>query len=290
MSVRAAAVARIIDAAGARQLLEREEAKFLDVRAPERYSEGHIPTAANVHAFFAYLASSDAGGVRELTDTFAEELRGAGISDGDHVVAYEDSLQTLFGASCRALYLLKLLGHARVSVLGSGYEGWVRDGHPTTTRVEQIVSGSFQPKWTPSIWRGKEEVLAALRDPNTVLLDVRDLEEWKGHSSSPYGVPEEYLAPKMGRIPGATHILWTDFMEIESEGVKFKKPEEIHAMCAAKGVTPDKEIIVYCFSGVRSSNTYTALREAGFENVGNYVASWNEWSRDDTLEIDSTLL
>ena len=290
MSVPAAAEASgstIIDAARARQLLEKEEAKFLDVRAPERYSEGHVPTAANVHTFFTYLASSDAGGVRELTDTFAEEMRGAGISGGDHVVAYEDSLQTLFGASCRALYLLKLLGHTRVSVLGSGYEGWVRDGHPTTTRVEQIVRGSFQPKWTPSIWRGKEEVLAALRDPNTVLLDVRDLEEWTGHSSSPYGVD---FAPRKGRIPGATHILWTDFMEIDSEGVKFKTPEEIHAMCAAKGVTPDKEVIVYCFKGARASNTYLALQEAGFEKVSNYFASWNEWSRDKELEVDSTQL
>ena len=132
--------------------------------------------------------------------------------------------------------------------------------------------------------------MAALGDPNTVLLDVRDLEEWRGESSSPYGLPEEFLAPRKGRIPGAVHIFWKDFMEGDSDQVKFKNPEEICAMCAEKGVTLDKEVIVYCFSGVRSSNTYLALKEAGFEKVGNYVASWNEWSRDDKLEIDSKLL
>ena len=82
-------------------------------------------------------------------------------------------------------------------------------------------------------------------------------------------------------------------MESEAGGsgqVRFKTPEEIHAMCAAKGITPDKEIMVYCFKGARASNTYLALREAGFENVSNYFASWNEWSRDDKLEIDSKLL
>ena len=251
MTAQAAATDRIIDAGRARQLLE---ARFLDVRSPERYSEGHIPTAANVHTFFTYLASSDVGGVRELTETLSEELRRAGVSGGEQVVAYEDSLQTLYGASCRAFCLLQLLGHPRVSVLGGGYEGWAREGHPTSTRAEAVPRGSFQPAWSPSLWRGKEEVVAALEDPNTVLLDVRDLEEWRGESSSPYGLPEEFLAPRKGRIPGAVHILWKDFMEGNSDQVKFKNPEEIRAMCAEKGVTPDKEVIVYCFKGARASS------------------------------------
>jgi thiosulfate/3-mercaptopyruvate sulfurtransferase len=286
MSAAAASPERIIDAATARQLLDADRARFIDVRPPESYSEGHIPTAANIHAFFTYLATSDASGVRELTETFAEELREAGVSgaEGEHVVTYENSLRTLYGASCRAFYLLKLLGHPRVSVLGGGYEGWARDGHPTTRDAENTEKGAFQPKWNSEMWKGKADVLEALKDPNTVLLDVRDMEEWKGESSSPYGVD---FAPRKGRLPGATHILWTDFMETDSEKVNFKSPEEIRAICAAKGVTPDKEIVVYCFKGARASNTYLALREAGFEKVSNYFASWNEWSRDDALEIDS---
>ena len=41
---------------------------------------------------------------------------------------------------------------------------------------------------------------------------------------------------------------------------------------------------------MRASNTYLALKESGFENVTNYLASWNEWSTDSKLEIDSKLL
>jgi thiosulfate/3-mercaptopyruvate sulfurtransferase len=284
-----AAANTIIDAAKARQLLESKEAKFIDVRAPEGYSEGHIPTAANVYTFFTYLATSDDRGVRDLTDTFTEELRNAGIYGNEHVVTYENSLNTLYGASCRALYILRLLGHPRVSVLGGGYEGWVQDAHPTTTETQHIPKGNFQPKWTPSMWKGKAEVLEALGNSNTVLLDVRDSVEWKGESSVAEGVP--FVTPRKGRLPGATHILWKDFMETgESGQVRFKRPEEIRSMCETKGVTPDKEVIVYCFKGARASNTYLALKDAGFENVSNYFASWNEWSRDDKLEIDSKLL
>ena len=137
-------------------------------------------------------------------------------------------MQTLYGASCRAFCLLQLLGHPRVSVLGGGYEGWAREGHPTSTRAETVPRGSFQPAWSPSLWRGKEEVVAALGDPNTVLLDVRDLEEWRGESSSPYGVD---FAPRKGRLPGAVHILWTDFMEGDSDQVKFKNPESRGDSC-----------------------------------------------------------
>ena len=281
---------RIIDAARARELLDSNEAKFIDVRTPESYSEAHIPSAANVHTFFTYLSTSDVRGVQDLTDTFVEALRNAGVcgTDSEHVIAYENSLQTLFGASCRAFYVLKLLGHPRVSVLGGGFEGWVQDGHPTTRDIEKISKGTFQPKWNPSMWKGKKDVADALKNPDTVLLDVRDMDEWKGESSSPYGVD---FAPRKGRIPGATHILWKDFMKTEKDGVTaFKEPEEIRALCAAKGITPDKEIIVYCFKGARASNTYLALRESGFNNVSNYFASWNEWSRDDKLEIDSKLI
>lgn len=286
-----AADGRIVDAAKARKLFDCNQAKFIDVRTPNCYLEGHIPGAANIHTFFTYLATSDARGVQDLVDTFSAELQKAGIdgTDSEHVIAYEDSLKTLYGASCRAFYILKLLGHPRVSVLDGGFEGWMRGGHPTTTDVQPFSEGAFRPTWTPSMWRGKQEVAEAIKREDTVILDVRDIEEWEGDSSSPYGVD---FAPRKGRIPGATHILWTDFMEGDQERgvVTFKTPEEIRTLCAAKGVTPDKNIIVYCFKGARASNTYLALREAGFDKVANYFASWNEWSRDQELEIDSELL
>ncbi|MFM7853905.1 MAG: sulfurtransferase [Flammeovirgaceae bacterium] len=60
-------------------------------------------------------------------------------------------------------------------------------------------------------------------------------------------------------------------------------------MCTSKGVTKDKEIIVYCFKGSRSSNTFIALKRAGY-NVRNYFASWNEWSRNMDLPVDSKRL
>jgi thiosulfate/3-mercaptopyruvate sulfurtransferase len=51
-------------------------------------------------------------------------------------------------------------------------------------------------------------------------------------------------------------------------------------MYEAAGVTPDKSIIVYCSSGVRSAVTYFTLRQLGYEDVSLFTGSWIEWSAE----------
>ena len=56
-------------------------------------------------------------------------------------------------------------------------------------------------------------------------------------------------------------------------------PEAILQALAEVGITPDKTVITYCHSGVRSAHTTLVLRELlGFEHVHNYDVSWIEWS------------
>jgi thiosulfate/3-mercaptopyruvate sulfurtransferase len=123
-----------------------------------------------------------------------------------------------------------------------------------------------------------------LDDPSIVILDVRDRDEWMGESSSPYGVD---FCPRKGRIPGAVWIEWYDLMVPDAEIATFRSPEEIMSLCQAAGITPDSTVYIYCFKGSRASNSLIALKEAGIKDVRNYFASWNEWSRDPALPIES---
>jgi thiosulfate/3-mercaptopyruvate sulfurtransferase len=43
-------------------------------------------------------------------------------------------------------------------------------------------------------------------------------------------------------------------------------------------VTPDKDIITYCQSGVRASHTFFLLHQLGFKQIRMYDGSWLEWS------------
>ena len=279
---------RLISASAAKTLLGTDKIKFVDVRAPELYSKGHIPDAVNINEIFTYLATSDPQGTQALKNTFETLFQDAGINGNEHVITYEDCLNTMYGGSCRGFYLLKLLGHPNVSVLNGGMQSWIKHGYPTSTTTPSTTKGTFKASWSSEMWRSKDDVMKVLKEKNAILLDTRDVDEWKAGSSSPYGID---FAPRKGRIPGAIHMLWNDFMEAKEDGqVYFRKPQDVRESCTAKGLTPDKNIIIYCFKGSRSSNTYIALKEAGFNNISNYFGSWNEWSRDHSLEIDSSRL
>jgi thiosulfate/3-mercaptopyruvate sulfurtransferase len=262
-----------------------KEAVFLDIRDPSEFQKSHIPGARNVNEIFTFLSTSDKVGQEEMKTKFQEIFRREGITGNEKIIAYEECLRSRFGASCRAFYILSLLGHPDVQVLHGGWESWLNEGYPVSDKIENIPVGTFQANWNDQIFGDKIEVLNAIKDPNTILLDVRDLDEWVGESSSPYG---KDFTPRKGRIPGAVHLFWRDLMTVENNVTFIKKPQEITEICEKKGITKDKNIIIYCFKGARASNTFIALKSAGFEKVKNYFASWNEWSRDKNLPIDDS--
>jgi thiosulfate/3-mercaptopyruvate sulfurtransferase len=78
-------------------------------------------------------------------------------------------------------------------------------------------------------------------------------------------------------------------MKPTGAGPMFKAKDEILAECASVGVTPKTPVYLYCFKGARASNSLVALKEAGITDVRLYFGSWNEWSRDESLPIETGL-
>ncbi len=54
---------------------------------------------------------------------------------------------------------------------------------------------------------------------------------------------------------------------------------ELQSELARLGVTPDKEIVTYCQTGVRAAHTYLLLRHLGFPRVRLYDGSWLHWAQ-----------
>lgn len=259
----------------------------IDTRDPESFATGHIPGAVNAHDIFTYLASSTPEGQKELQSKFADIFGNAGLSGKELAVVYEQSMNTGFGQSCRGYYLLKFLGYPRSTVLHGGFKAWADAGLPTTTEAPAPVAKTFpvDPKAAGLIIDSKT-MLEAVHDPSIIKLDVRDVDEWIGASSSPYGAD---FCPRKGRIPGARWLEWYRMMKPGKDGPVFKSKNEIIAECRTVGITPDTPVILYCFKGARTSNTFIALKEAGIKDVRTYFGSWNEWSRDLSLPIEEGL-
>jgi thiosulfate/3-mercaptopyruvate sulfurtransferase len=260
---------------------------LIDTRDPASYQASHIPGAVNIHDIFTYLATSTPEGVAAMREKFAAMFGAAGLSGKETAVVYEQSMNTGFGQSCRGYVLLKYLGYPKVKILHGGYAAWTAAGLAVTTEVPRPVPKSFPVDPSAAgILVDLQSMKAAVADPHIVKLDTRDVDEWIADSSSPYG---KDFCPRKGRIPGAVWIEWYRMMKPTPNGPMFKSRDEILAECATVGITPSTPVVLYCFKGARASNTLVALKEAGVENVTLYFGSWNEWSRDLSLPIESGL-
>ena len=257
---------------------------LIDTRAPDAYAAGHIAGAVYIHDIFSYLATTTPDGVVSMKEKFAERFGAAGLGGEETAVIYEGSMDTGFGQSCRGYTLLKYFGYPHVKILHGGVAAWQAEGKPLTTDAPAPTPKTFPvDSGAATLFVHLEEMKAAGADDDVVKLDTRDVDEWVGTSSSPYG---KDFCPRKGRIPGARWIEWYRMMKPTPAGKMLKAKEEILAECATVGVDADTPVVLYCFKGARASNTLVALKEAGIKDVRLYFGSWNEWSRDPSLPIE----
>lgn len=94
---------------------------------------------------------------------------------------------------------------------------------------------------------GYKEFKSFVDKPNTQIVDVRGNSEFK-----------------TGHVPGANHV----FIGTIADNLD--------------KIDKNKEIIVHCQSGTRSTVAYSILRKNGFENVKNFVGGWAEWSKNES--------
>lgn len=266
------------------KLILSEPTVVIDTRDPASYAAGHIPGAVNLHEIFTFLATSTPEGYAELRARFAEAFGKAGLSGAETAVIYEQSMNSGFGQSCRGYFLLTFLGYPRIKVLHGGFAAWQAAGLPVSLDTPAPKGAAFPVDTAAGeVIIDAAAMLKAVEDPAVAKLDVRDVDEWIGESSSPYG---KDFCPRKGRIPGARWIEWYRMMKPTAEGPRFKSSAEILAECATVGISPETPVYLYCFKGARASNTFLALKEAGVKDVKMYFGSWNEWSRDPALPIE----
>jgi len=173
---------------------------IVDTRSPSEYAEAHIPGAVNVHDIFTYLSSSTPEGLAEMRAHFADVFGKAGIDSDETVVFYEGGMGAGFGQSCRGHFMLAYLGHEDAYVLHGGLQAWRAEGRPVTDIAPRIKPKTFELSESGlDMIVGKDYVLAEIDKDRVTLLDVCDVDEWVGTSSSPYG---KDFVPRKGRLPG----------------------------------------------------------------------------------------
>ena len=244
---------------------------LLDLRPPEAYAAGHIPTAIHLDLWGVSLIDTDPAPLKAFMWMIDHLFNLRGVDASTPIVVYDDQSGM---RAARAFWFLEYLGHSHVQVLDGGFGAWTHARLPVTREAsapaKSAWSGTPQPQ-TIATWRDVKERLGR---EDVVILDTRSDGEYDGTT---------VRAKRGGAIPGAVHLEWT--RNLGPDGA-FKAASDLRAMYEAAGVTPDKEVVTYCQGGYRAAHSYLALRLLGYPRVRSYTGSWKEWGDRDDLPIE----
>jgi thiosulfate/3-mercaptopyruvate sulfurtransferase len=165
----------------------------------------------------------------------------------------------------RVWWILKTIGASDVSILHFNMDQFAAARIPLTATPSTAKATIFAI--TESAY--KTCVMADVQKPDegTLLLDGREKDEFEGTDAA---------RKSKGHLPGA---VWMNYKEVLTATGAYKSKDDIIAAAAKFGATPEKPIVVYCYSGIKAAVLYIALKEiAGFQNVSNYVGSYVDWA------------
>ncbi|KIC61934.1 sulfurtransferase [Chryseobacterium taiwanense] len=258
--------------------LPTENLIILDARVGkdvyQNYLNKHIKRARfiDLDKDLAYIGEDAAFGGRHplpSVEKFAKTLSNLGVSEGSHVVVYDDKNGS--NAAARAWWMLKSFGFKNVQVLDGGFQSAEKEGLEFFSGEETFEKTEFIKKGNWLLPTSMlENIENELTNHSSTVIDVRDAYRYNGESE-----PIDLVA---GHIPGAINI---PFSENLDENGNFLKPEALKEKYLKLLQGKPENLIIHCGSGVTACHTILALNYAGFDIPNLYVGSWSEWSRRD---------
>lgn len=245
----------------AAELKANKDLVVIDVNAADVYAKQHIQGAINLPHKELYKPGAVEGQIKpaeELAAIFGKK----GISNTSKIVLYDEGSNRY---NSRVWWILKSIGATDVSILHKDMTQFAAARIPLTATATSGKATTFEV--TESPYKPCQMADVQKLAEGTILLDGREKDEFVGADAA---------KKSNGHLPGA---VWMNFKEVLTTTGAYKSKEEIIAAAAKFGATPEKPVVVYCNSGIKAAVLYIALKEiAGFQNVGNYVGSYADWT------------
>ncbi len=252
-----------------------DDAPYVAVSGRPAFEQSHIP-GADYLDIQAEFSRNDTPLRFMLADTSTLEAAFSrhGLAPNTKVVLYSTGNMWM---STRFWWMLRSLG-IDAAVLDGGFDKWRAENRPTEQGPPRgYPPATFRATPRPGLFTDRNGVLAAMADPNTVIVNALGDELYRGSAPSRYGRP--------GRIPGSVQVSAATLIDPTSK--TFTTLEDAKAKFESQGVTPDKHVVCYCGGGISANIDLFLLHQLGYDNLTLYDASMGEWARDPTLPIQT---
>lgn len=243
------------------------------VNCQAEHEAGHIPGAQylDLQRDFSRDDSPFAmtlGTATSIAEAFAQR----GVDDQSRVVLYS---RRSMSWSTRFWWMLRWIGFDNASVLDGGFEKWQNEKRPITTLQDTYAKRRLSMNLRPSLFAGKEEIIAAIDDPDICIVNALGADIYSGRSAR-YGRP--------GRIPGSISIPQANLVDPETHA--FKPAGEIQEILSSAGANKASSHITYCGGGIFATVDAFWLHQLGHENIAVYDNSMSEWGSNSNLPIE----
>jgi thiosulfate/3-mercaptopyruvate sulfurtransferase len=257
----------LTDAKWLRAHLSDPNLRVVALTPADEFAKAHIPGAAQIDWPDLNVTDTSDPSIARWQGEVEQKLTALGITPDSTVVIYDDG--TLYSA--RLWWVLNQLGHKDAHIFNGGLGAWTAAGGQTESGPSTVEPAAepYKGKPNPDAIAPLDEVKDKVDDSDYVLVDAR--------------TPEEY---RDGHIPGAVNV---NFVEnaLPNNPKYWKPAAELRALYEDAGVTPDKTVIPYCSTGVRSAVTFFTLTLLGYPHVSLYTGSWEEWSQHPELPVET---
>ena len=247
--------------------------RILDCGSTEAYERAHIPTAVSL-SVDGWLKEPE-GGLHVMgAEAFAALMGRLGVSDDTTVVAYDDFNTTY---ATRLWWVLNYYGHTAAKVLNGGWHGWLTEGRPLTFHETAPDPQQFTARANEDIMCRLNYLKDRYDDPDLQVLNVLPPAHFRGEVNP-------FSNKRVGHIPGSVNIPIEEFLTDDDRGV-FKPAWELRATLDKAGLSPDKETVVHCQAGVRTTLGFFVMSLLGWDRIRAYDAAMAEWANQDDTPL-----
>ena len=265
---------RVFDCSTVLQFEEGGKRPYQVLNCAGEHEAGHIP-GAGYFDLQRDFSDDDSPFGMTLADpqTVAASFERAGVDDGSRVVLYSRRSPSW---ATRFWWMLRWLGFDNASVLDGGFEKWVSEDRPLSTESTTYPQGHLTIRLRPEIFVTKDDVLAAIDDPGTCLVNALGRDVFSGKVPR-YGRP--------GRIPTSVNVPQVELTR-PNDGT-FLPADEIEKIFADVGAESSLRHIAYCGGAIFATVDAFWLYQLGHDNVSVYENSMSEWGPDESLPMEA---